>query len=116
MHRSKITLSIPEIQSKFLHISCKNSLTLHYTVDGQSCYKLVLLTIQFVTTLTIQTVYNLMKKSSYKMQIIVLWNSYSQCSILFKEIGDEEPYYSTKILIFSFIWAGLAALHKASTI
>ena len=33
-----------------------------------------------------------------------------------KEIGDEEPYYSTKILIFSFIWAGLAALQKASTI
>ena len=25
-----------------------------------------------------------------------------------KEIGDEEPYYSTKISIFSFIWAGLA--------
>ena len=33
-----------------------------------------------------------------------------------KEIGDEEPYYSTKISIFSFIWAGLAALHKASTL
>ena len=30
-----------------------------------------------------------------------------------KEIGDEEPHYSTKNLIFSFIWAGLAALHKA---
>ena len=29
-----------------------------------------------------------------------------------KEVGDEEPYYSTKISIFSFIWAGLAALHK----
>ena len=29
-----------------------------------------------------------------------------------KEIGDEEPYYSTKISIFSFIWAGLAALHQ----
>ena len=33
-----------------------------------------------------------------------------------KEIGDEEPCYSTKNLIFSFIWAGLAALHKASII
>ena len=33
-----------------------------------------------------------------------------------KEIGDEEPYYNTKILIFSFTWAGLAAFHKASTI
>ena len=33
-----------------------------------------------------------------------------------KEIRDEEPYTSTKILIFSFIWAVLAALHKASTI
>ena len=33
-----------------------------------------------------------------------------------KEIEDEEPYYSTKILFFSFIWAGLAALHKASTL
>ena len=32
-----------------------------------------------------------------------------------KEIGDKEPCYSTKILIFFFIWAGLAALHKAST-
>ena len=30
-----------------------------------------------------------------------------------KEIGDEEPYCSTKIAILSFIWAGLAALHKA---
>ena len=29
-----------------------------------------------------------------------------------KEIGDEEPYYSTKISIFSFIWAGLAAIQK----
>ena len=33
-----------------------------------------------------------------------------------KEIEDEEPYYSTKILFFSFIWAGLAALHKANTL
>ena len=31
-----------------------------------------------------------------------------------KEIRDEEPYYSTKISIFG--GAGLAALHKASTI
>ena len=37
-------------------------------------------------------------------------------SMHIKEIGDKEPYYSTKISIFSFIWAGLAALHKASTI
>ena len=29
-----------------------------------------------------------------------------------KEKGDEEPYYSTKISIFSFILAGLAALHN----
>ena len=33
-----------------------------------------------------------------------------------KRKGDEEPCYSHKISIFSFIWAGLAALHKASTI
>ena len=33
-----------------------------------------------------------------------------------KEIGHEEPYYDTKISIFSFTWAGLAAFHKASTI
>ena len=33
-----------------------------------------------------------------------------------KEIGDKESYYSTKISIFPFIWAGLAALHKISTI
>ena len=36
--------------------------------------------------------------------------------LLGKEIGDKEPYYSTKISIFSFIWTGLAALQKASTI
>ena len=29
-----------------------------------------------------------------------------------KEIGDEEPCYSTKISIFSFIWAGLAGYTK----
>ena len=29
-----------------------------------------------------------------------------------KEIGDEKPCYSTKISIFSFIWAGLAAIQK----
>ena len=33
-----------------------------------------------------------------------------------KEIGDEEPCYSTKSSILSFIWADLAALHKSSTI
>ena len=33
-----------------------------------------------------------------------------------KEIGHKEPYYDTKISIFSFTWAGLAAFHKASTI
>ena len=42
---------------------------------------------------------------------------FCQASIVVpKEIGDEEPHYSTKISIFSFIWAGLAALHKASTL
>jgi hypothetical protein len=30
-----------------------------------------------------------------------------------KEIGHEEHYYDTKISIFSFTWAGLAAFHKA---
>ena len=45
------------------------------------------------------------------------WNSKVSFEMgLGKEIGDEEPYYSTKVSIFSFIWAGLAALHKASTI
>ena len=33
----------------------------------------------------------------------------------FKEIVDEDSYYSIKISIFSFM-AGLVALHKASTI
>ena len=33
--------------------------------------------------------------------------------LIYKEIGHEEPYYSTKISIFSF---GGAALRKASTI
>ena len=37
-------------------------------------------------------------------------------SLCTKEIGDEEPYYSNQISIFSFIWAGVAALHKASTL
>ena len=32
----------------------------------------------------------------------------NMCITVAKEIGDEEPYYSTKISIFSFIWAGLA--------
>ena len=45
------------------------------------------------------------------------WNSKVSFEMgLGKEIGDEEPYNSTKISIFSFICAGLAALHKASTI
>ena len=35
--------------------------------------------------------------------------------LLLSEFKDM-PCYSTKIFIFSFIWAGLAALHKASTI
>ena len=30
-----------------------------------------------------------------------------------KEIGDEEPYYNTKISIFSFTWAGLAAFFSS---
>ena len=34
-------------------------------------------------------------------------------TVLIKEIGDEEPCYSTKISIVSFTWNGLAALHKA---
>ena len=33
--------------------------------------------------------------------------------LLGKEIGDEEPYYSTKISIISFIWAGLAYTKQA---
>jgi hypothetical protein len=33
-----------------------------------------------------------------------------------KEVGHEEPYYNTKISVFSFTWAGLAAFHKPSTI
>ena len=33
-----------------------------------------------------------------------------------KEIGDKEPYYNTKILIFSFTWAGLAAVFSSDKI
>ena len=33
-----------------------------------------------------------------------------------KNIIDEDPFYDTKILIFFFTWAGLAAFHKSSTI
>ena len=40
----------------------------------------------------------------------------STATTILKEIGDEEPCYSTNISIFSFIWAGLAAFHKASSI
>ena len=31
-----------------------------------------------------------------------------------KEMGDEEPCHSTKILIFSFIWAGLACFVESN--
>ena len=44
------------------------------------------------------------------------WNTYIEFSIIHKYIGDEDPYYNTKILIFSFTWAGVAVFHKASTI
>ena len=73
---------------------------------------------------------NVVAKNTCKMAISYLCHfcfeteftiSFANCirnrsHIQAKEIGDEEPYYSTKILILSFIWAGLAALHKASTI
>ena len=36
--------------------------------------------------------------------------------LVVKAFGDEEPYYSTNIWVFSLSWAGLAAFHKASTI
>ena len=35
---------------------------------------------------------------------------------MIKNILDEDPFYNTKIQIFSFTWAGLAASHKSSTI
>ena len=44
------------------------------------------------------------------------WYALAKFCLVTKEIGDKEPCYSTKISIFSFIWAGLTALHKASTI
>ncbi len=33
-----------------------------------------------------------------------------------KEIGHKEPYYSTKILIYSLTWDGLAPFHKVTII
>jgi hypothetical protein len=42
--------------------------------------------------------------------------SKSEINRITKEIGHEEPYLNIKISIFSFTWAVLAALHKASTI
>ena len=33
-----------------------------------------------------------------------------------KEIGHEEPYYSTNISIFSLTWASLAVFHKVTII
>ena len=33
-----------------------------------------------------------------------------------KKIGDKEPYYNTKILIYSFTWAGLAAFFSSDII
>jgi hypothetical protein len=50
------------------------------------------------------------KEADYKKTTLVVRLLYS------KEIGDKEPYYSTKISIFSFFGAGLAALHKSSKI
>ena len=48
-----------------------------------------------------------MVNSASKQELLTLTTKY---------IGDEDPYYNTKILIFSFTWAGLAVFHKASTI
>ena len=38
-------------------------------------------------------------------------NQFHHC-ITNKNIIDEDPFYNTKILIFSFTWAGLAAFEK----
>ena len=46
------------------------------------------------------------------LEIISPHDFYIMTLVTTKEIGDEEPYYSTKILIFSFILAGLAAYTK----
>jgi hypothetical protein len=53
-----------------------------------------------------------------KKKLTFEWNLIAKQSTLIyvgKDIGDEELYYSTEISIFSFIWAGLAASHRAST-
>ena len=65
-----------------------------------------------------QILHTLSEKSFQSIQAnpICIGKNTSIIIVPLKEIRDEEPYFSTTILIFSFIWAGLAALHKASTI
>jgi hypothetical protein len=41
---------------------------------------------------------------------------YGMCLVLDKYIGDEDPYYNTKILISSFTWADLAAFFSSDKI
>ena len=48
--------------------------------------------------------------------LLVYFLTASYASLTVKKIIDEDPFYNTKILIFSFTWAGLAVFHKSSTI
>ena len=57
-----------------------------------------------------------MKKNCNDMFIQFRFSVSKFITVIVKYIGEEDPYYNTKILIFSFTWAGLAAFHKASTI
>ena len=48
-----------------------------------------------------------MVNSASKQELLILTTKY---------IGDEDPYYDTKISIFSFTWAGLAAFFSSDKI
>ena len=98
MHRSKITLSIPEIQSKFLHISCKNSHTTYYTALWR--------TVNIVTNwyTTDHPVCNNFdhphciqfdKKSNYRMREIVLWK--------FCCFSMEDKYFLLPAILFTIM-------------
>ena len=99
MHRSKITLSIPEIQSKFVHISCKNSHTTCYT----ALWTVNLVTKwyyrQFVKTLTIHTVYNLIKKAIVAYKKLAFGNFF--LDVVLCCFSMEDKYFLLPAILFT---------------
>ena len=56
--------------------------------------------------------YNLQNISAALTKII----SSLPLNVVCKNIIDKDTFYNTKIPLYSFTWAGLAAFHKPSTI